>query len=53
MSQQQLEPHPNAVLVAIVTKDQHEHLQDLVKRGKFRDESSAVRKALDMLFAAA
>lgn len=53
MSKQQFEPHPNAVLIAIVTKEQREHLQDLIKRGRFKDESSAVRKALDMLFATA
>jgi Arc/MetJ-type ribon-helix-helix transcriptional regulator len=45
--------HPNVVLTVIVTKDQRERLQDLIKKGKFKDESDAVRKALDMLLAAA
>jgi len=41
--------HPNAVLRVVVTKDQRERLQELVRKKKFKDESEAVRKALDVL----
>lgn len=43
------ELHPNAVLRVVVTKDQLERLQKLIKKKKFRDESEAVRRALDLL----
>lgn len=50
MKEKAKELHPNAVLYVVVTKDQRERLQELVKRKKFKDESEAVRRALDLLF---
>ena len=44
------ELHPNVVVRVVVTKDQRERLQELVERKKFKDESEAVRRALDLLF---
>lgn len=43
--------HPNAVLRVVVMKDQRERLQELIKKKKFKDESEAVRRALDLLLA--
>ncbi len=43
------ELHQNAVLRVVVTKEQRERLQGLIEKKKFKDESEAVRKALDVL----
>ncbi len=43
------ELHPNAVLHVVVTKEQRERLQGLIEKKKFKDESEAVRRALDVL----
>ncbi len=45
------ELHPNAMLRVVVTKDQRERLQELIKKKKFRDESEAMRRALNLLLA--
>lgn len=50
MSEETTRLHPNVVLSIIVTKDQRERLQELVRKKKFKDESEAVRKALELLF---
>jgi len=43
--------HPNVVLTVILSKEQRERLQELVKKKKFKDESEAIRAALEMLLA--
>ncbi|GEM_PF-6338499 len=45
-------PHRKAVLCVVVTREQLEQLRELIKKKKFKDESEAVRKALDALLAA-
>lgn len=44
-------PHQKAMLCVVVTREQRERLQGLIKKKKFKNESEAVQKALDDLLA--
>lgn len=43
--------HPNVALLVILSKDQRERLMELVRKKKFKDESEAIRAAVEMLLA--
>lgn len=43
--------HQKAMLCVVVTREQRERLQNLVKKKKFKSESEAVQKALDEMLA--
>lgn len=49
MKEESKELHRDAVMVVVVTKNQLERLRELIEKKKFKDESEAVRKALDAL----
>jgi Arc/MetJ-type ribon-helix-helix transcriptional regulator len=52
MSEEETGLHPNVVLKIIITKKQLERLQALIKQGKFKDESDAIKSAIDKFLAA-